>query len=336
MWGSKASVSGYRRRKFSSSAALAAFLTLGAGSGANAVELFELELPAPVTAIRKSADGAFIALGRETFRLVTCDRPEGVCLSTAPSDAGRPEPSGALPDGGIAVARDGDIRRAWYAAPTNRYAHGVLGDATEGGALIVKDESGREAKFDLPQSQVFEDLTPRIHDLDGDGSNEVVTIRSSKTGGSAVAIYGLRDGTLVELGVGSENGRPNRWLNIAGIVPDGSGAATVYAVRTPHIGGRLFSLAYANGRITETNDIAGDVSNHVIGSRDLGLSAVSDFDGDGSPDLVLPSQDRMRLRFPLSNLPDIALPGPIDTSIAVVGGRIVTATQDDRLLVVVP
>ncbi|WP_223478424.1 hypothetical protein [Oricola indica] len=336
MWGSKASESGYRLLKFCNGAALAVFLTLGAGSGAHAVELFELDLPAPITAIRKSADGAYIALGQETFRLVSCDRPEGVCLSTAAPEARRPKPSGALPDGGMDVAEDGDIRRAWYGAPTNRYAHGVLGDATEGGALIAIDESGREIRFDLPESQVFEDLTPRIHDLDGDGSNEVVTIRSSKTGGSAVAIYGLRDGQLVELGASSENGRPNRWLNIAGIVPDGSGAATLYAVRTPHIGGRLFSLAYANDTITEKNDIAGDVSNHVIGSRDLGLSAVSDFDGDGNPDLVLPSQDRMRLRFPLSNLPDIALPGPIDRSIAVVGGRIVTVTQDDRLLVVAP
>jgi hypothetical protein len=40
-----------------------------------------------------------------------------------------------------------------------------------------------------------------------------------------------------------------------------------------------------------------DTSNHVLGSRQLGLAAVADFDGDGVSDLAIPSLDRRTLRF---------------------------------------
>jgi hypothetical protein len=43
--------------------------------------------------------------------------------------------AGRLPDGGTARYASGNIRAAWYSAPTTRYDHGVLGDAIEGGGL---------------------------------------------------------------------------------------------------------------------------------------------------------------------------------------------------------
>lgn len=304
---------------------------------ARAVELYELALPAPLTEIRKSGNETFAVLGAEVFQLLPCPAEAGVCLETT-DKTGLPEraPAGALPDGFVATAADGDIRAAWYGQPTRRYAHGALGDTIEGGSLVAVLADGSRTEFTLPESQVFEDITPRIADLDGDGTNEVIAIRSSRTGGAAVVVYGLANGKLVELGAGAENGRPNRWLNIAGIVPDGNSVRTVYAVRTPHIGGRLLSLDYRGGRIVERNDIATDLSNHAFGSREQDMSAFADFDSDGRPDLVMPSQDRMRLRFPISDLPDIALPGAIDKAIAVLGDRIVTGTDDGRLLVVRP
>jgi len=336
MWDSKVLASGSRRRKFSSLLGIAALLFCAA-LPARAVELYELSLPAPLTEIRKSGDDAYAVLGGEVFQLLPCPAEGGVCLETT-ADTGMPDkaPAGALPDGLVATAATGDIRRAWYGQPTQRYAHGALGDTIEGGSLVAIDADGNRSEFVLPETQVFEDITPRIADLDGDGTNEIVAIRSSRSGGAAVAIYGLSNGELVEHGASSENGRPNRWLNVAAIVPDGNGVQTVYAVRTPHIGGRLFSLNYGDGRIVERNDIAGDLSNHVFGSREQGLSAFADFDGDGAADLVLPSQDRMRLRFPVSDLPDIALPYRVGMAIAAVDGGIVTGTEDGRLLVIRP
>ena len=336
MWDLKALASVSVRPKSSSVLAAAALLACAA-LPARAVELYELALPAPLTEIRISGDDTYAMLGGEVFQLLPCPAEAGVCLETT-AETGLPEkaPADALPDGFIATAASGDIREAWYGQPTGRYAHGALGDDIEGGSLIAVLADGSRTEFVLPQSEVFEDITPRIADLDGDGANEIVAIRSSRTGGAAVAIYGLSNGDLVEHGAGSENGRANRWLNIAGILPDGNGGRTVYAVRTPHIGGQLLALDYRNGRIVERNDIAGDLSNHAFGSRVQALSAFADFDGDGRLDLVLPSQDRMRLRFPNSDLPDIALPTRIDMAIAAVDGRIVTGTGDGRLLVVTP
>lgn len=296
-----------------------------------------MRLPAIVTAVRQTAEGSFAAFGDEAFRLEPCPTPEGLCLSSAPFyETAVNAPRNALPDGMIAIADAGDIRNAWYARPTERYAHGALGDKVEGGSLMVTTSLGKKLEFILPETQVFEDITPRISDLDGDGLNEVITIRSSQSGGAAVVIYGLEEDELVERAAGSENGAPNRWLNIAGIVPSPDGTATIYGVRTPHIGGRLFSISYKEGALDEVNNIATDFSNHILGSRELGLSAVADFDGDGTADLVLPSQDRTRLRFPLSDRIDIALPAPVDKAIIATEGRIVTSTEDGALLIIVP
>ncbi|WP_223385688.1 hypothetical protein [Oricola cellulosilytica] len=304
---------------------------------ARAADVYEMRLPTKVTSVRQTVNGSFAVFGEEAFRLDPCPTPEGLCLSSAPfSETSVNAPRNALPGGQIDIADAGDIRNAWYGRPTERYAHGALGDDVEGGSLIVVTSQGKKLEFVLPETQVFEDITPRITDLDGDGNNEVVTIRSSQSGGAAVVIYGLEENELVERAAGSENGAPNRWLNIAGIIRSADGTATVYGVRTPHIGGRLFSITYQDGALNEVNNIATDFSNHVLGSTELGLSAVMDFDGDGIAELVLPSQDRTRLRFPLSDRLDIALPAPVDKAIIATEGRIVTATEDGALLIIVP
>lgn len=307
----------------------------GVSTATHAQSVHKVETAAPVERIIATGNDAHIQTGGEVFTAVACSAESGLCLK-ASNVAPEPDaaPAGALPDGRIAVALTGDIRQAWFAGPTQRYAHGVLGDAVEAGSLVVVTASGERLEAALPVSQVFEDITPRIADLDADGGNEVITIRSSARGGAAVAIYGLAGGALRLRAAGSENGRPNRWLNIAGLIPHPDGGLTLYGVRTPHIGGRLFSLDFRDGALSERNDIATDVSNHIIGSRELGMSAVGEF--GGQIQLVLPSQDRRRLRFPLTGRADIPLPGPIDKAIFVVDGRVVTATEDGTLIAVSP
>ncbi|WP_152009619.1 hypothetical protein [Hoeflea sp. EC-HK425] len=310
-------------------------LVCGLATGAFGQSVNTVETGAPVERIIATADGALVEAGGDLFALAACDTGSRLCLtpSARPAEA-QAAPEGALPDGRIAPATTGDIRQAWYGRPTTRYAHGVLGDAIEAGSLVAVTASGEQLEIVLPAEQVFEDITPRIADLDGDGTNEVITIRASKTGGAAVAIFGLADGKLALRSAGSENGQTNRWLNIAGFLPRDDGGLTLYGVRTPHIGGRLFSLDLRNGALSERNDIAIDLSNHIIGSRELGMSAVGEF--DGRIELVLPSQDRRRLRFPLTGRADIVLPGSIDKPIIAVDGRLVTATADGTLIVVSP
>ncbi len=247
--------------------------------------------------------------------------------------------SGGLPDGLVATfGGDGDLRAAWYGAPTRRYGHAVLGDGVEAGALVVRTKSGRLRSLVLDKTQVFEDRYPRLADLDGDGRIEVITIRSSLTEGASVAVYGLVGGALRQLAATPFIGRANRWLNIAGVADfAGMGGKQIAFVETPHIGGTLYLVALKDGRLVRIARLGG-FSNHVIGAREMRLSAITDINGDGRPDLVLPSADRRALRMiglvggKFVELARVALPGRIDRAIRIDvrgGERIITVGLGD-------
>lgn len=200
-----------------------------------------------------------------------------------------------LPDGGTARATGSGIVQARYIGPTTRYAHGVLGDAIEAGGLEVRDAAGMRHTVMLPDDAVFEDITPRLADLDGDGAAEAVVVVSYRDRGAALAVYGLRGGGLARLAETAPIGRANRWLNPAAIADfTGDGRAEIAIVRTPHIGGRLELYSFRSGSLKRLAALEG-FSNHVIGSRVLDLAEVADVDGDGIADLVLPDQARTAL-----------------------------------------
>jgi len=79
---------------------------------------------------------------------------------------------------------------AKFAEPTARYPHGVLGDYIEYGALVLKYLPGH-AKYTirLTQDRVFEDIQPRLVDIDQDGKREVMVVESHKTKGARLALY---------------------------------------------------------------------------------------------------------------------------------------------------
>lgn len=286
-----------------------------------------------VLAIVQTPRGSFVETERGTYSVTEGDCEAGVCLNPDVI-RGLPQraPNTALPDGFVGTSQQGDIRKAWYGQPTDRYGHGVLGDAIEGGSLVAEDAEGGILEFTLPESQVFEDITPRIHDLDFDGANEVVTIRASQTGGAAVVVFGIRDGALVEIAASAENGQRNRWLNIAGILPEpDQDRSAIYFIRTPHINGRLNALVVGQNAIEDTDLRMNDFSNHVIGSRVLDLSS---FKVGNNPQLFIPSQDRRSLREALGSNQKIALPGRINKSVITLDKSLVTATEDGRLLVI--
>lgn len=193
--------------------------------------------------------------------------------------------------------KSGTIGAAWYAGRTKRYDHGILGDAIEGSILRVATNSGRYLKHTLPETEVFEDRYPRLADLDGDGTTEIVTIRASVTHGAAVTVYGVQDDKIVMRATTGFIGRANRWLNIAGIAGFRGGPGKEIAhVQTPHIGGTLFFHAFENGKLVKVGELSG-FSNHVIGATEMRLSAIADVNGDGAPDIAVPSADRRRLRI---------------------------------------
>ena len=168
--------------------------------------------------------------------------------------------------------------------------------------------------------------------IDNDGNSEVITIRASNTGGAAVVIYAVRDGALSQIAASTENGQRNRWLNIAFI-----DVGTIAFVRTPHIGGRLALLQYRpNGEVRESNDVVTNISNHLIGSRELDLQEPYQFESLTA--IAIPSQSRNALRLIRrpNDIIDVPLPGKIDKAIVTVGNFLVTATEDGTLLAIEP
>lgn len=203
-------------------------------------------------------------------------------------------PTDALPDGRPAVGTN-DIAQVWLIAPTDRYDHGVLGDAIEAGGLRALLRDGTSADLLLDTDSVFEDLRPRLADLDGDGRDEIIVVRSYLDAGAALSVFGARDGQLRLLAETSPIGQANRWLNPVGAGDfNGDGRQEFAYVETPHIGGILRIVALEGGRLVEKGVRRG-VSNHAIGSRALQLSAVLDFDGDGADDILIPTQGRKSL-----------------------------------------
>jgi hypothetical protein len=300
----------------------------------------DVALSEAVEALARTPDGVFVRAG-EWNRVFTCEDAL-VCLE--PAEPLLPEtPLDGIPDGLIVTAASGEgIQRAWYVEPTDRYPHGALGDGIEGGALVAEDLHGRDYLVRLGPTEVFEDLTPRVVDIDGDGSNEVVTIRSSVRAGAAVAVYGISGSRLIERGATEPIGRPNRWLNIAGIADfTGNGQLDIAIVKTPHTGGRLEILAWSRDEL-KVVDSAEGFSNHVFGSLDQGLSAVASVDGDRIPDLVLPSATREEIRMvtaaggKIQTLATLPLPARVVTTIGILekGARPSFATGlDDGSLI---
>lgn len=237
----------------------------------------------------RNADGRVRVLALEADGLVFAD--------------GEPAPPGSVPRPGDILA-DGevtrgtnDIVRAWLTDPTDRYRHGILGDAIEAGGLALERTDGRIARYKLDAGSVFEDRRVRLIDLDGDGRDEAIVVQSYLDEGAALAVFGLSAQTAEFLSEVPAIGRSNRWLNPLGAADfDGDGVTEIAYVETPHIGGTLRLFEFRDRKLRRDHS-AGGFSNHGIGSRVQDLGAVYDWTGDGVPDIAVPDARRRTLRF---------------------------------------
>lgn len=207
-----------------------------------------------------------------------------VWLTVAAGSAGAaPLPDGVVTTSGAITARLID--------PTDRYDHGVLGDAIEAGGLSVQ-VGGRTHTLRLGPDEVFEDLRVRLADLDGDGRPEALVVKTNLRRGSALAAYRITDRGIEPLAESEPTGRPHRWLNPVGVAAfAGSGKPLIAAVVTPHVAGSLRFYRLEGLALVEVGRFDG-VTDHIAGTRNLDLSCIADVDGDGIPDVVAPNRDR--------------------------------------------
>ena len=200
-----------------------------------------------------------------------------------------PAPDDALPDGVVEIG-SGEIAAAWLIDPTTRYDHGVLGDAVEAGGFRLRFRDGTTAEVGLGPDHVFEDRRVRIVDIDGDGRDELLVVRSDVERGAALVLYELSGGVIRVRAAAPPIGRAHRWLNPLGVADfDGDGRREIAAILTPHLAGRL-TLYRQEGAALVPLAARDGYSNHAIGSRELGMAAVADVDGDGAADVIVPAR----------------------------------------------
>lgn len=164
---------------------------------------------------------------------------------------------------GVALAQ---ITAAEFGAPTDRYAHGVLGDAIEWGSLTLSTADGRRLTLTLPQTRVFEDLAPRVITT-MEGRTLAMVVETDMDLGARLSLYDEEGLFAATPYIGSSN----RWLAPIGAADlDGDGQLEIAYVDRPHLaktiriwrlqGRELVSVAalpgYTNHRIGE-DTIAG-------------------------------------------------------------------------------
>lgn len=183
-----------------------------------------------------------------------------------------------------------DIIDAQYGAPTSRYAHGVLGDAIEWGALEMRGGDGTLYRINLPESRVFEDVAPRLFDVDGDGDREVIVVEADATRGARLAIYDSEGLVAANDYIGTRF----RWLAPIGVGAadlDGDGQIELAFVDRPHLAKTLRVYRFSEGELTLIGSLPG-VTNHRIGEPDI-AGGIRDC-GKG-PEMVVASADWRRV-----------------------------------------
>ncbi|MBR9652847.1 FG-GAP repeat domain-containing protein [Thalassovita aquimarina] len=159
-----------------------------------------------------------------------------------------------------------EIQSARFADPTTRYAHGVFGDPEEWGALRMRLSDGRKLIVRLPENRVFEDLSPRLIDVDGDGDAEVVVVETDIARGAALAIYD-ETGKVAQT---PHIGRTHRWLApLGGADLDGDGFVELAYIDRPHLARTLRVWRFRDGGLSEVAALKG-LTNHLLGDPGIG------------------------------------------------------------------
>ena len=162
---------------------------------------------------------------------------------------------------------------AWYDGATERYKHGVLGDQIEAGELhVITNRNGEQCgqRIVLNSDEVFEDLAPRLADMDGDGEMDVVAVVSHAKLGARLAIFGhSKNEPMLTLKSATPNiGTAYRWLAPIGTGDfNNDGLVDVAFVDRPHLAQVLRVYSYEPGIGLTPIASSKGFTNHRIGEN---------------------------------------------------------------------
>ncbi|MCF8149170.1 MAG: hypothetical protein K9J80_00345 [Sulfuritalea sp.] len=192
------------------------------------------------------------------------------------------------------AAASDEIVAARFVDPVARYGHFAAGPAHEYARIEARTGSGARLVHVLPETEVFEDVEPRLVRLAGDQPQRLLAVVSHVRRGAALMLLGIENKQLVVIARSAAIGTPMRWLNpVATADLDNDGIAEIAAVITPHINGILKIYRQSGAKLVEIAALGG-FSNHVYGSAELGLAML--WEEGGRKRLLIPDQSRMVLR----------------------------------------
>lgn len=187
-------------------------------------------------------------------------------------------------------------QEARYVEPTDRYGHDALGPGHEWEALEVTVAGGAEAlRFEAGPEHVFEDIAPRLWDVDGDGQTEIVTVQSHLERGARLLILKPTASGLTPLSASPYIGARHRWLAPVGMADiDADGVQDLILVDRPHLAKELVFYAFAPGALREMARVPG-YTNHRFG-EDRIIGGIRDC-GTGPEAIVASGDWRERVAF---------------------------------------
>ncbi|CAN5680492.1 hypothetical protein BH24ACT20_BH24ACT20_12510 [soil metagenome] len=195
----------------------------------------------------------------------------------------------ALPDARFVRGAGGTL--AFLSSPTDRYDHGVLGDAIEADSmtLLRPGEGALEAGFIAPASGgVFEQIAPLWFEVPGVDGELLAITESTPELATRVSVYSL-DGSLVA--AGPFIGEPYKWRHLIAAGPFGpNGEIELVDTLTPHIGGTIefYRPNFDDGSLNIAATQTGYTS-HRIYTRNMDTARAGDLDGDGRWELLVPN-----------------------------------------------
>ncbi|NBR53330.1 MAG: VCBS repeat-containing protein [Rhodobacteraceae bacterium] len=159
------------------------------------------------------------------------------------------------------LAATAEIVSASYAEPTQRYQHGVFGETEEWGDLAFGLSDGQTMILRLPETRVFEDIAPRLVDVDGDGAPEMSVVETDLSLGARLAIYDEAGFVAATPFIG----QTHRWLAPIGVADlDGDGLVELAYIDRPHLARLLRVWRFQDGTLVEVAQAEG-LTNHRLG-----------------------------------------------------------------------